>query len=244
MPFNYFGRKARIAGLYPRPEHDTIIEPFAGSAAYALHADNWLKNVILIEKHPDIAELWRWLISPEVTWATIMELPDMPAYSVLEDESRPTLEELGFGPEGSPTRTLASLASPSADFRKKVVSSWMAKGWPALRARIAGDVAKVKHWRIIEGDYREAPGIEATWFIDPPYQKIEHGYESDRSDIDFADLAQWCLSRPGQIIVCEESGADWLPFEPLTAKRTLNDTDTLEVVYTNTIDNLLDLIGG
>lgn len=236
MPFNYFGRKARIAGLYPRPDHDTIIEPFAGSAAYALHSDHWLRRVILIEKHPDIAELWRWLISPEVTYHTILELPDMPKGA--------ELEELGFGPKGSPTRTLASLASPSADFRKSIVSGWMAKGWPGLRARIAGNVAKVKHWELIEGDYSQAPELEATWFIDPPYQKIEHGYESDRTDINFTDLAQWCLSRPGQIIVCEEAGADWLPFRPLTAKRTLNDTDTLEVVYTNTIDNLLELMEG
>lgn len=244
MPFNYFGRKARIAGLYPRPDHDTIIEPFAGSAAYALHSDHWLKNVILIERHPDIAELWRWLISPTTNAATILELPDMPASAALDDETRPTLEELGFGPPGSPSRTLASLSSPSADFRKSVVSSWMAKGWPSLRSRIAGSIHKVKHWQLIEGDYREAPDIEATWFIDPPYQKIAHGYESDRTDINFTELAQWCLSRPGQLIVCEESGADWLPFEPLTAKKTLNATDTLEVVYTNTTDNLLDLIGG
>lgn len=236
MPFNYFGRKARIAGLYPRPDHDTIIEPFAGSAAYALHSDHWLKNVILIEKHPDIAELWRWFISPGTTASTILELPDM--------VEKANLAELGFGPPGSPTRTLASLSSPSADFRKNVVSGWMARGWSAMRTRVAQNVHKVKHWQLIEGDYREAPDLEATWFIDPPYQKIAHGYESDRTDINFTELAQWCLSRPGQLIVCEESGADWLPFEPLTAKKTLNATDTLEVVYTNTTDNLLDLIGG
>lgn len=242
MPFNYFGRKARIAGRYPRPDHDTIIEPFAGSAAYSMHSIHWLKRVILIEKHPDIAALWRWLIDGETTADTILELPDMP----FEDEEfneRLTLDELGFGPVGSPSRTLASLASPSADFRKTVVSSWMAKGWPSLRSRIAREVHKVKHWELIEGDYQDAPDIEATWFIDPPYQKITHGYESDRTDINFADLAEWCLARRGQIIVCEESGADWLPFEPLTAKKTLNATDTLEVVYTNTTDNLLDLIG-
>lgn len=236
MPFPYFGRKTRIAGLYPRPTHDTIIEPFAGSAGYALHTDHWLRRVVLIEKHPDIAELWRWLINESTTREQILELPDM--------HKGEDLTELGFGPIGSPTRTLASLSSPSSNFRKTKVSEWMQKGWPQVRADLAANLHKVKHWELIEGDYREAPTLEATWFVDPPYQKISHGYDSDRTDIDFRALGEWCLSRPGQLIVCEESGADWLPFEPLSAKRTLNNTDTLEVVYTNTTDNLLDLIGG
>jgi hypothetical protein len=236
MPFNYFGRKARIAHLYPRADLDTIIEPFAGSAAYALHADNWTRRVILVERHPDIAALWRWLIDPATTPETILRLPAMPHKGA-------DLEELGFGPPGSPDRTLASLSSPSADFHKRFVSDWMRKGWEGQRARVAADIRKVKHWELIEGDYTDAPDLEATWFIDPPYQKIQHGYDSDRAGIDFEALGSWCQSRPGQIIVAEESGADWLPFQPLTAKRTLNDTATIEVIYTNTIDNLLDYAG-
>ena len=33
--FCYYGGKWRAAPKYPPPEHDTIVEPFAGAAGYA-----------------------------------------------------------------------------------------------------------------------------------------------------------------------------------------------------------------
>ena len=39
--FYYYGRKQKIFGKYPKPQFDTIIEPFAGSAAYSM---NYYKN--------------------------------------------------------------------------------------------------------------------------------------------------------------------------------------------------------
>lgn len=33
--FGYYGSKSKIAQHYPSPWFDTIIEPFAGSAAYS-----------------------------------------------------------------------------------------------------------------------------------------------------------------------------------------------------------------
>ena len=61
------------------------------------------------------------------------------------------------------------------------------------------------------GDYTEAPDIEATWFIDPPYQDVRDGYR--HCDIDYEALAEWCLSRQGQVIICEGSAGSWLPFK-------------------------------
>ena len=34
--FSYFGSKYRLAKCYPQPQCDEIVEPFAGSAGYAL----------------------------------------------------------------------------------------------------------------------------------------------------------------------------------------------------------------
>ena len=34
-------------------------------------------------------------------------------------------------------------------------------------------------------------------------------------DVDYEHLGDWCRSREGQVIVCEQQGADWLPFEAL-----------------------------
>jgi predicted RNA methylase len=56
--------------VLPKANFDTIIEPFAGSAAYSLYQDNWKKNVILIEKDPKVASIWEWLINK----ATVNEI--------------------------------------------------------------------------------------------------------------------------------------------------------------------------
>ena len=59
--FYFYGRKKRLAKEYPQPLTTTIVEPFAGSAAYSLHGQNWENRVILIEKDAEVAALWRWL---------------------------------------------------------------------------------------------------------------------------------------------------------------------------------------
>lgn len=54
--FKIFGSKHRLAATYPRPEHDTVIEPFAGAAGYATrYAD---RRVVLFEVDPKIVALW------------------------------------------------------------------------------------------------------------------------------------------------------------------------------------------
>jgi hypothetical protein len=37
----------------------------------------------------------------------------------------------------------------------------------------AAQVGAIKHWTLIEGSYEAAPDEEATWYIDPPYQRAE-----------------------------------------------------------------------
>jgi len=82
----------------------------------------------------------------------------------------------------------------------------------AKRDRIAQNVDRIRHWRLIEGDYTEAPDMVATWFIDPPYIKAGKHYSTQFSDYD--DLAAWCRERKGHTMVCENVGATWLPFRP------------------------------
>lgn len=221
MPFPYFGRKARIAHLYPYARHDTIIEPFAGSAGYALHADHWTRNVILVEADPDIAGLWRWLIDPTTTPDVIAGLPDMAQGDRLADLA-----------SGAALKLL-QLSAPSDHHGRHLATAWAARDWSRIRDRVASQVHRVKHWTLIEGDYTGAPDAEATWYIDPPYQRIVHGYKNSRDRIDFDTLADWCRSRRGQVIVCEGSGADWLPFTPLSAQTTINNSATTEVWWTN-----------
>ena len=89
-----------------------------------------------------------------------------------------------------------------------------------VRSRLAEQVEHIRHWKVIEGDYSAAPAIEATWFIDPPYQKMGKYYHHSAKKLDFDLLGQWCGERQGQVIVCEGAGADWLPFKPFCTTRS------------------------
>ena len=83
-----------------------------------------------------------------------------------------------------------------------------------MRARLASQVERIQHWRVIVGaDYTAAPDIKATWFIDPPYANAAGAWYRYH-DVNYRQLARWCRSRKGQVIVCENEGATWLPFEP------------------------------
>jgi hypothetical protein len=55
---------------------------------------------------------------------------------------------------------------------------------------------KIKHWKIICGDYSEAPDIDATWFIDPPYKgESGMGYGYGSNLINYDKLAVWSKRR-------------------------------------------------
>lgn len=58
--FSYYGAKHRTAGLYPAPLHAAIVEPFAGSAAYACRYPD--RAVTLIDADPIVAAVWRFAI--------------------------------------------------------------------------------------------------------------------------------------------------------------------------------------
>jgi hypothetical protein len=87
------------------------------------------------------------------------------------------------------------------------------------RALLAEQVARIKHWTAHEVSYENLPVAQhpdATWFVDPPYQGSDGThYSQDNSSLNFTHLGDWCRSLPGQVIVCENTGADWLPFEHL-----------------------------
>lgn len=206
-PFwTFFGGKWRIAPRYPKPAHDTIIEPFAGGAGYSLRYAE--RKVILIEKDPLIAGIWRWLL--RATPEEVRALPRLPESGRLDDAKWPCEE----------ASNLAGFwITRGAAHPNRTASAWMRDpryirwSWGEMSIeRIASQVESIRHWKLVEGDYSEAPYVEATWFIDPPYIRagVRYRYGSDK--IDFAGLSAFCQSRKGQVIVCEQEGADWLPF--------------------------------
>lgn len=225
--FPYFGAKWRSALHYPLPAHGRIVEPFAGSAGYAVtYAD---RRVLLIDRDPTIVGIWRYL-----TRASESEVRALPARVEHVDDVRACEEAkwlIGFWLNRGQTHP------------GKQPSRWMRSGehntsfWSASkRDRIASQLHAVRHWLVFEGSWEIAPDIEATWFIDPPYA-ARCGRRYRHRDVDYAKLAVWCRARAGQTIVCESEGADWLPFEPFREIKTMGGKRRVgtarEAIWTN-----------
>jgi 16S rRNA G966 N2-methylase RsmD len=215
--FYYLGRKKRIAKLYPEPVHDIIIEPFAGSAAYSLHGDRWKKQVIINDLNKDVISVWRYL--KQATAADIKNLPDCKPGDRLSDIQTLSDEE----------RWLISFhINPGANQRSDVVTKF--SRWSAGKNYISKNLHKISHWKILSGEYYHLSNQPATWFVDPPYFKSGKFYMTNT--VDFSHLRAWCLERKGQLIVCEQSGADWLEFGPLIILDICGKNKTKEMVFT------------
>ncbi|MFA6967016.1 hypothetical protein [Bosea sp. (in: a-proteobacteria)] len=213
--FYYYGRKKQVAKRYPRPDYDTIIEPFAGAASYAMHDSNWRKTVIIVEKDNKVAGIWRWLIE-SATAAEILKMPD-----------------LKVGEKSSEFIHIVHAATKMAFKYKTIkVTPVMERNWEISKRVMAANIHKVKHWKLIEGNYSEAPDVEATWFIDPPYKaQAGEGYAHGSGAMDYHALASWALNRKGQLICCEGSEGDYLPFRPLLDLAGVAGKRNKELIY-------------
>ena len=220
----------RTQPCYPAPLHNTIVEPFAGAAGYAVRYPE--RRVILVEKYPIVAEMWRYLIG--VSPAEIRRIPtgvrhldELPAWV-----PSPARNLVGWWFNNA---TVSPHVSLSVGRQRLALMGRKFEGWTeATRERIATQVGQIRHWQVIEGDYTLAPDVEATWYVDPPYNNRAGQYYVEH-DLDYAALASWCLARRGQVMVCENEGATWLPFEPFaTFKAGVNGKGSREVLWTNT----------
>lgn len=225
--FGFYGGKWRdTPKYYPTPEKETIVEPFAGSAGYSVrYADH---NVILGEKDAVIFGVWDYLIG--ASSQEILSIPDLEPGQTVTD--LPLCQEarwlVGFWLNRGASRPRTG---PSAWMRDGIRpgSFWGER----VRQTIASQVDRIRHWKVFNCSYEDLPFAgEATWFIDPPYQKQGKHYYHGAEDVDFTMLGEWCRTRRGQVIVCENAGADWLPFSPLaTVKTTRVKGRSEEVVW-------------
>jgi hypothetical protein len=242
--FRYFGGKWRIALEYPRPKYDIIFEPFAGAAGYSTRYHT--KQVVLSDINPRVYGVWKYII--ETSKADILKLPTV-IPDVIDE-----LEKVGVPQEArwligwwchtgqsEPSKTTgvswmkAALTKTMLPGQTKIRPGEADNWWGSIaRSRIANQSEAIKHWIISDLSYKDLPSdIEATWFVDPPYYRSGKSYTYNR--IDYKHLGEWCRNRKGQVIVCEQEGADWLPFRPFKTVRTLGDGNgiTKEVIWTN-----------
>jgi hypothetical protein len=206
--WRYFGGKWRARKRYPSPKYGLIIEPFAGAANYAWwHCFG--REVAIADKSADVRNAWHLISSPGGA-DVIAKLPDLvrgvDVRSQVDDERCASL--MGFWCNDAQahacrTPTMWALGNKC---------SWNNRA----RDRLAEDARGIigSPWHIFES-FESLPDVEATWFIDPPYQRAGVHYTYSSKSIDYAALADWCRSRRGQVIVCENFGAEWLPFRSI-----------------------------
>lgn len=216
--FSFYGGKWRAAPRYPAPRHDTVIEPFAGSAGYSVR--HFARSVRLYDIDEKVIATWQFLIG--ASERDILTLPLLGP----EDDVRAL-------PISQEARWLVGwwlnkgMTAPC-----NIPGQWMRSQMPlvprsenfwgaGVRQRLAKQVSQIRHWHAERCSYDQIPDQHATWFIDPPYiDSAGRRYTHGNRTIDYAALGAWCQSRNGQVIVCENADATWLPFEPFGMIKT------------------------
>lgn len=216
--FSYYGTKKRLSPLYPKPIHNKIIEPFAGAAQYSmLHFEN---DVLLVDKYQVIIDIWNYLqqCSPN----DILSLPDYNHGDTINKEELDCIEQFEL---------IRFLVQEGTVGGNKAYSRGL-KSYATKKNNIANSLYKIKHWKFECGSYEDVINEKATWFIDPPYQFGGHKYKHSNKKIDYQNLAKYCKSREGQVIVCENTKSDWMEFSPLKEHKGINNNVTTEAIWT------------
>lgn len=202
---NYFGGKGRLAPLYPLPKHNLIIEPFAGGAAYS-----WLyhtKDIWLNDVDKQIMGLFKILQSPNFS-ARLTNILKTVSFGKGCDVSKIEMDD--------DVKLVINFFTNIGTSKRNTITSWAYPKFHQRLVHLVNDSWKVKNWHLSTKTYLDLPNTKATWFIDPPYQHEGSHYKFNNSTIDYSQLADWCKTRKGQVIVCESYKANWLPFVPFS----------------------------
>lgn len=232
--FSYYGSKSKVIHLYSRPRHKTIVEPFAGSGAYSLYWSRG-RRVILNDLNKPTYKIWKFL-QKHSTAELLDLLPDrLDKGTDIRDLARFGTGLFYFlrcwGAQG-----IGGIDGDNT-VGHKIVTEFGSVCSSRIKQSIKTLHTPVPSWTILCKDYSELKNQEATWFVDPPYNN-EAGRRYHDNQIDYDHLAHWCKSRKGFVIVCENEGADWLPFRPLVKARPRASYEqkinkSIEVIWTN-----------
>lgn len=230
--FSFYGGKSRIAHLYPLPAHDIIREPFAGSAGYSLL--HHTHQVRLSDCDPAVGAIWRFLLSPTALEVAHRFIPPTAQPGALVTDLLPA-----DAPEGllRLCQATANVGTQGAKGIHNQVTQFGSREWLRLLPKLDYWLPRISHWQFTQCAYTDVPNEPATWFIDPPYNNLA-GTRYRQQVPSFPALATWVLTRHGQRIVCENEGATWLGFTPLTPRQGIQSryqkSTAMEVVHVST----------
>ncbi len=160
--WSYYGSKKSIIDYYPPPKYGKIIEPFAGAASYAVKY--WDREVLLVDKYEVITKIWKWL--QLCSKNDLLQLPRTMDPNDSLDNYMFDCEEakllMGFVIAKGVERPRVKPTSRATISRPNTINFTLNK--------IANNLHKIKHWKIIHGSYEDLPNEEATYFVDPPYE--------------------------------------------------------------------------
>lgn len=217
--WSYYGSKSKIVKHYSAPKFDSIYEPFGGTARYSL-LYWWIPNIVVGDSYKVVMDIWRFL--QKANAKDILDTPDVENGENIEKYRSLLAPEL--------YSLMGFCINNGSAVPKHTAGTGNFNSWNRDKHNIAKNLFKIRHWTFVDWDYREFLNIEGTWFIDPPYQKRGHHYRNNH--IDYVELAKWCRNRAGQVIVCENEGADWLSFRPLVEMHG-QLRKSKEVIWTN-----------
>lgn len=214
--FSFYGGKWRAALRYPAPRHATIIEPFAGSAGYSVRY--FTRNVRLYDIDEKVIATWQYLIG-----ASVRDILNLPLLGPNDDVRTLSISQearwlIGWWLN----KGMTAPCNVPAQWMRNPLPGRLRTYWGAgVRQQLAEQVDQIRHWQAQLRSYDQIPEDQATWFVDPPYagpagRRYTHGNRT----IDYAALNTWCRSRTGQVIVCENADATWLPFESFATVKT------------------------
>lgn len=216
--FYFFGAKNLLARHYQPPLHGIIVEPFAGSAAYScFHLKRHREmRAVIIDRNDNVAAAWDFLKHCSPRDIRKYKTPPIGEYTT------------DFFLKVCTTSNSCHLNA------KMKVTKRMLETFEYQRRRMLDLLWIRNRISFIHDDYRNFPNIEATWFIDAPYQRKTDrraGFENSKRNKEYAELAAYAKERNGQVIVCEKAGANWMDFEPFRDNKTGLDSRYSEVVW-------------
>jgi ATPase family protein associated with various cellular activities (AAA)/sliding-clamp-loader large subunit len=214
-PFPYHGSKGTRAHVYSHPRHDLIIESFAGAASYAFR--HWHLSIWINDADPRTYALWCFLTSLEALEVIERYWPSRVAAGQRVSE----LVDVTMLPAGF-VELLRAYANPGTQGTRgvhDVITTFGAARWSHVKSWMRVVVSRVRRWHVTNLSYQSLPNLPATWFVDAPFSDhTGNRYRQPGSNINFAELREWCIDRQGQLICCEHASADWLNFKPLPTK--------------------------